>query len=66
MGQWYGWARLRQRGWVRLTGPHPKLGEAVRALDAEIHKRELTVEDRDTCLTSGTQPQRPPGEGKPC
>ena len=45
MATWYGWAKVCGT-WQRLTGPHPSLAEAGRALDAAVRERGLPVRTR--------------------
>jgi hypothetical protein len=55
---WYGWWRHRGR-WQRLTGPHPGLDAAGRALDAELRRRGVRPRPRDLYLTTGAPPRAP-------
>jgi hypothetical protein len=54
---WYGWARLFGT-WRRITGPHPGLEVAARALESELCRRGVRVSSMDQCMVFGPQPPR--------
>lgn len=51
--EWFGYLFI-DNDWLRVTGPHPGLGECSR--ETGRIARDLGVLDRDTCMTHGAKP----------